>query len=92
MNGVDNVERFMKQMAEEEAGAPAPSASAVWWRAELRRLALEERATRPMRIADGVACALCSIAAAWLAAQLGALGFVTSFCPPIVGKTRQTGV
>jgi len=77
MSGVDNVERFMKQMAAVEAGAPAPSASAVWWRAELRRrLALEERATRPMRIADGVACALCSIAAAWLAAQLGALGLL----------------
>jgi hypothetical protein len=70
----------MKQVAAEEAGAPVPSASAVWWRAELRqRLALEERATRPMRIADGVACALCSIAAAWLAAQLGALGLLQVF-------------
>jgi hypothetical protein len=75
MSGEDNVERFMKQIATAEAGAPVPSASAVWWRAELRRrLALEERATRPMRIADGIACALCTVAAAILAAQLGSLG------------------
>jgi hypothetical protein len=75
MSGTDDVERFMQQMATAEASAPVPSASAVWWRAELRRrLALEERAMRPMRIADGVVCTLCTVAAAWLAAQLGALG------------------
>jgi hypothetical protein len=54
--------------------AAVPAASAVWWRAELRRrLALEERATRPMRIAEGFACALCMVAAVLLAGQLGAL-------------------
>jgi len=37
MNGIDNVERFLKQMAAADAGAPVPSASAVSWRAELRR-------------------------------------------------------
>jgi hypothetical protein len=80
MSGVDNVERFMKRMAAAEAGAPVPSASAVWWRAELRRrMALEERATRPMRIADGVACTLCTVAAAWLAVQLGAFGVLQVF-------------
>ncbi len=71
MNGMDNVERFMKRMAAAETGAPVPSASAVWWRAELRRrLVLEERATRPMRVAEGIACALCTVAAAVLAARL----------------------
>jgi hypothetical protein len=80
MNGIDNVERFLKQMAAADAGAPVPSASAVWWRAELRRrLALEERATRPMRIAEGVACALCAVAAAELAAQVGALRVLQVF-------------
>ena len=80
MSGVDNVERFMKRMAAAETGAPVPSASAVWWRAELRRrLVLEERATRPMRVAEGIACALCTVAAAVLAAQLGALGVLQVF-------------
>jgi hypothetical protein len=80
MSGEGNVERFMKQMAATETAAPVPSASAVWWRAELRRrMALEERATRPMRIADGFACTLCAVAAAWLAAQLGALGVLQVF-------------
>jgi hypothetical protein len=80
MSGTDNVERFMKQMAAAEAGAPVPSASTVWWRAELRRrLVLEERAMRPMRIADGVVCTLCTVAAAWLAGQLGALGMLQAF-------------
>ena len=37
MNGIDDVERFLKQMAAADAGAPVPSASAVSWRAELRR-------------------------------------------------------
>jgi hypothetical protein len=75
MSGEDSVERYMKQMATAEAGAPVPSGSAVWWRAELRRrLALEERAMRPTRIVEGIACALCTAAAALLAAQLGALG------------------
>ncbi len=75
MNGMDNIERFLRQIAAAEVEAPvASSASAVWWRAELRRrLALEERAMRPMRIADGVACALCMVAVAWLAGQLGTL-------------------
>jgi hypothetical protein len=76
MNGVDNVESFMKQMAAADAGAPVPSAGAVWWRAELRRrLALEERAIRPMRIVEGIACALCTAAAA----VLGALGVLQVF-------------
>jgi hypothetical protein len=44
-----------------------------------RRLALEERATRPIRIADGVACALWTVAAAWLAARLGALEVLQIF-------------
>jgi hypothetical protein len=74
MHSMDHMERYMRQMAEAEFDAPLPTASAVWWRAELRRrLALEERATRPMRIAEGIACALCMTAAALLAGQFGML-------------------
>lgn len=75
MNTVNPIERFMKQMAASETAAPVPSAGTIWWRAELRRrLALEQRATRPMRIVEGIACALGTAAAALLAGQWGAIG------------------
>lgn len=75
MHSVDPIERFMTELAASETGAPLPSAGAVWWRAELRRrMALEERAMRPMRIAEGIACALGAVAAALLAGQTGAIG------------------
>jgi hypothetical protein len=75
MNSVDPIERFMNQLAACEAGEPLPSAGAVWWRAELRRrMALEERAMRPMRIAEGIACALGTVAVAVLAGEMGAIG------------------
>jgi hypothetical protein len=71
---MDNFDSFMRQMAAAEADAAIPVASAIWWRAELRRrLALEERAVRPVRIAEGFACALCVVAAVLLAGQLGTL-------------------
>jgi hypothetical protein len=74
MSGMDDLDSFMRQMAAAEADAAVPAASAIWWRAELRRrLVLEERATRPVRIAEGFACALCMIAAVLLAGQLGTL-------------------
>jgi len=74
MSGMDNLDSFMRQMAAAEADTAVPSASAVWWRAELRqRLALEERAMRPVRIAEGFACALCMVAAVLLASQFGTL-------------------
>jgi hypothetical protein len=74
MSGMDNFESFMRQMAAAEVDAVVPSGSAIWWRAELRRrLALEERAMRPVRIAEGFTCALCMIAAVLLAGQLGTL-------------------
>jgi hypothetical protein len=75
MNRVDPIERYMNRLAASEAGAPLPSAGTVWWRAELRRrVALEERAMRPMRIAEGIACALGTVVAALLAGQMGAIG------------------
>jgi hypothetical protein len=74
MSGMDDLASFMRQIAAAEVDAAVPCASAVWWRAEFRRrLVLEERATRPVRIAEGFAYALCTIAAVLLAGQLGTL-------------------
>jgi len=74
MSGMDDFESLMRRMAAAETDAPVPSASAIWWRAELRRrVALEDRAMRPMRIAEGIACALCLAAVAFLAGQVGTL-------------------
>ena len=48
---------------------PLPAADVLWWRAELRRrLAAEERATRPVRIVERLACAACLLGAIVLAA------------------------
>ena len=73
----EQFQSWMKRMAAvDEAGRPA-SANAIWWRAELRRrLDAEERATRPMRIAEGVGGVLSWILAAAFAAGLGPGGFV----------------
>lgn len=74
MSGMDDLDSFVRQMAAAEIDATIPAASTIWWRAELRRrLALEERAMRPVRTAEGLACALCMAAAVLLAGQLGAL-------------------
>jgi hypothetical protein len=72
-----SVERFMQQMAAEEAGPNVPPASAVWWRAEFRRrFEAEQRAVRPIRIAGGLAFAACVVAAAVLTAGLGPAAWI----------------
>lgn len=72
---MDQLESFMRQIAASEAGAGVPPPGTIWWRAELRRrLVLEERAMRPMRIAEGIACALGVAAMVVLAGQLGPSG------------------
>ena len=48
---------------------PLPAADVIWFRAELRRrLAAEDRAVRPVRIVERLACAACLLAAVVLAA------------------------
>ena len=66
---------WMRRMgAVNEAGCPA-SANAIWWRAQLRRrLDAEERATRPIRIAEGAGSVLSWILSGALAAGLGTGG------------------
>lgn len=71
------VEKFMQRMAAEDAGAGVPAASAIWWRAELRRrFEAEQRAIRPIRIAQAVAYAACVLAAAVLSAGLGPAAWI----------------
>jgi hypothetical protein len=60
---------WMKRMGAPPSGAPLPDADAIWWRAQLRRsLAVEERATRPIRLVEQLACAVFLLAAVVLAA------------------------
>jgi hypothetical protein len=67
-----SVDKFMQQLAAQDAASPVPQAPAIWWRAELRRrLEAEERATRPIRVAGALAYAACAAAAALAAAQFG---------------------
>jgi len=50
--------------------APLPDADAIWWRAQLRRsMAAGERATRPIRLVEQLACAVLLIAAVVLSAR-----------------------
>lgn len=59
----------LRALAGADDARPLPSADVIWWRAELRRrLAAEERAIRPMRIVERLACAACLLAAVVLAA------------------------
>ena len=71
---------WMKKMAAADEGAKPASANAIWWRAQLRRrLEIEKRATRPVRIAEGAAGILCWILAAALSAGAGAGGLAVFF-------------
>jgi hypothetical protein len=59
----------LRSMAAPDAARPLPSADVIWFRAELwRRLAAEDRAVRPLRIAEQLACAACLLAAVILVA------------------------
>jgi hypothetical protein len=59
----------LKRMDTARAAESLPDADAIWWRAELRRsMAFEERATRPIRIVEQLACAAFLIAAVVLSA------------------------
>jgi hypothetical protein len=72
---MDHLESFMRQIAASEDGACVPPPGTIWWRAELRRrMVLEERAMRPVRVAEGIACALGLAAMVVLAGQLGPSG------------------
>ena len=68
-------QNWMKQMAGADEGTGGAGANAIWWRAQLRRgLEIEERATRPIRIAEGAAALLCWLLAAVLSAGAGGAG------------------
>ena len=68
---------WMKRMAAIDEAARPATANAIYWRAQLRRrVDAEERATRPIRIAEGVGGLLSWIMAAAFAAGLGIGGFV----------------
>jgi hypothetical protein len=62
---------WMNHLERSGTDAVLPDPNAIWWRAQLRqRLELEERATRPLRIAERLACAVCLLTAAVLSAVL----------------------
>lgn len=65
---------WMKRVAEVQLDTPPASATAIWWRAELRRrLIAEVRATRPIRIFDGTAAIVCALVAGILLAGVGTI-------------------
>lgn len=65
---------WMKRGAEVQLDTPPVTASAIWWRAELRRrLIAEARATRPIRIFDGTAAIVCASAAGILLVGVGTI-------------------
>ena len=59
----------LKRMDAVRSGESLPDADTMWWRAELRRnMVFEERATRPIRIVEQLACAVFLLAAVILSA------------------------
>ena len=65
---------WMKRLAGAEPNRPASGSGPIWWRAELRRrLAAEERASRPVRTAERLAWAACLVGAALLSPWLAAI-------------------
>jgi hypothetical protein len=48
---------------------------AIWWRAQLRdRMAARSRVTKPLRVAERLACAACLVGAAAMGAHMTAAG------------------
>ena len=65
----DEFQKHLRSMGEADADRPLPSADVIWFRAELqRRLVAEERAIRPVRIVEQLACAACLLGAVVLIA------------------------
>jgi hypothetical protein len=61
--------QLIRQSSDAGTNGPLPDAQAIWWRAQLRqRLAMEERVTRPLRIAEQLACTACLVGAVVLSA------------------------
>jgi hypothetical protein len=70
-------EAWMRRLAAEDRGAVGADSSAIWWRAQLRdRMAAQSRATKPLRVAERLACAVCLLGAAAMGAHMTAAGVV----------------
>ena len=73
----DWMRRLADQGAAEDPGALAGYSGAIWWRAQLRRrMAARSRATKPLRVAERLACVVCLMGAAALGAHMTAAGVV----------------
>jgi hypothetical protein len=86
---------WMRRMAAVDEGAHPASANAIWWRAQLRRRQdIEERARRPIRIAEGAGGLLCWILAATLSVGMGTVGPVVllALTLAIVGGLRAIAI
>ena len=69
--------RLADQGAAEDPGAVGMDPGAIWWRAQLRRrMAARSRATKPLRVAERLACAACLLGAAAMGAHMTAAGVV----------------
>ena len=67
--------RLAAQNAVEAPGVTVPDSGAIWWRAQLRdRMAAESRVTKPLRVAERLACAACLVGAAAMGAHMTAAG------------------
>jgi hypothetical protein len=70
-----NFERWMERAAAEDASAPVPDSTTIWWRARLRhRMADRNRVTKPLRVAERAAGVLCFAAAVAVGARVGVAG------------------
>lgn len=68
MNDVEFAD-CLKRLDAQRPGEALPDADAIWWRAELRRsMVFEDRATRPIRIVEQLACAVFLLTAVILSA------------------------
>ena len=81
-------DQVVLEAAAADPGAVSPELGAIWWRAQLRRrAAAQSRATRPLRVAERLACAACLLGAAAMGAHVTAAGVV----PFIAGMLVATG-
>jgi len=66
----DNFDASIRELAAEAQTGALPDPALIWWKAEMRRrLELQRKATRPIRIAEAAAAVVVLAAVIWFLAE-----------------------
>ena len=80
----DNFDASIRELAAEAQTGTLPDPALIWWKAEMRRrLELQRKATRPIRIAEAAGAAMVLVAV---------IGFLADAWPRVSPDARELGL